>query len=399
MEIEILNDERLRDWCTRLRIPEPGCLALIDAAHRTLQDPQLMHQFTELHVATAQRDEWHRDWSELPMDPYVQQELGERASLFYLLAYMAALPRAEAEYCRRGISADIFDETMADITFYYLEDSEVHGDWRFNQFQWIWRHLSCRLFRLGRLQYILEKFDYGVTAFRRAGSGEILLLADPNRRLRPDGSAEGAGGRPAGGPTWWPVFEQRPDGWFGHPINPYGYALPEPRFLPATEWQPALQRGDTVLEIHIPRGKSLTAEECSSSLRCAGEFFAWQNPENPFRATFCHTWFFTPQLQQMLPPESSIVRFQREFYLFPHPGGPGFLWNFVFGGRYSMQDLAAAPRDTSLRRAVLDRLARGEEIYDLPGVRFHSPEEWGSQPYMRTWDQNPERFTTGLDRP
>jgi hypothetical protein len=35
---------------------------------------------------------------------------------------------------------------------------------------------------------------------------------------------------------------------------------------------------------------------------------------------------------------------------------------------------------------VLDWLEAGGEIFDLPGVRFHPPEEWGSQPYMREWD-------------
>jgi hypothetical protein len=75
-----------------------------------------------------------------------------------------------------------------------------------------------------------------------------------------------------------------------------------------------------------------------------------------------------------------VVRFQREFYLFPFPGGPGFLWNFVFGEKIT--DPAAAPRDTSLRRAVLDWLAAGNELFDLPGVAFHSPDAWGSQPYM-----------------
>jgi hypothetical protein len=31
---------------------------------------------------------------------------------------------------------------------------------------------------------------------------------------------------------------------------------------------------------------------------------------------------------------------------------------------------------------VLDWLNAGEEIYDLAGVMFHGPDEWGTQPYM-----------------
>jgi hypothetical protein len=57
----------------------------------------------------------------------------------------------------------------------------------------------------------------------------------------------------------------------------------------------------------------------------------------------------------------------------------------VFGEKYP--DPFTAPRDTSLRRAVLDWQAQGKEIFDLPGVMFHAPEEWGAQPYMGGWDR------------
>jgi hypothetical protein len=82
------------------------------------------------------------------------------------------------------------------------------------------------------------------------------------------------------------------------------------------------------------------------------------------------------------------VHFQREFYLYPFPGTEGFLWNFVFGGKYP--ERATAPRDTSLRRAVIDWLDRGDEMFDLPGLMFHTPGDWGSQPYMSAWDRDGE---------
>lgn len=390
MEIEILNEERLRAWCARLTIPEAGCQALVETAQAVQSDPQLAQIFATFYESTTIRGEWQRDWTELPADPYAQQVFGKRVSLFYLLAYMAGLPRAEREYQQRGIRMDIFDATLHDITFYYAEDSDVCGDWHFDHFPWLWRHLTCVLFRLGRLQFMLAPFESGVTAFRHSHNGQIILLGDPNLDLRADGHAEGAGEKPSGTQPWRPVFETRPDGWYGHPISPYGCVQPAPRFLPGSEWQPILQRGDTVLDIHIPRGKTLTAEDCSDSFRQAIEFFAWQYPEQVIHASYCHTWFFTPQLQKILPPESSIVRFQREFYLYPFPGRPGFLWTFVFGGKYP--DRTNAPRDTSLRRAVLEWLERGDELFDLPGVMFHKPEEWGRQPYMRAWDAHPETF-------
>ncbi|HMN61277.1 MAG TPA: hypothetical protein PJ988_12975, partial [Anaerolinea sp.] len=211
-----------------------------------------------------------------------------------------------------------------------------------------------------------------------------------------DGCAKGAGKLRLEDPdpqpdglSWQPVFEEDETGWTGHPISPYGWVERQPIRLPRADWALALQAGDTVLDLHIPRKDSFTVEDCRESMRQAYEFFPKQFPEQPFKASYCHTWFFTPQLQQLLPPESNVVRFQREFYLFPYPGGPGFLWAFVFGERY--QNIADAPRDTSLRRAVLAWMEAGRELFDLPGLRFHSPEEWGSQVYMRPWDrEHPE---------
>ncbi len=188
--------------------------------------------------------------------------------------------------------------------------------------------------------------------------------------------------------TWLPIFEETEEGWRGNLVSPYGYALPETVFFSKNKWEIAVKAGSTVLDIHIPRGKDLTPKDLRDSFQQACTFFAQQYPERPIQASYCHTWFFTPQLQEILGPDSSIVRFQREFYLYPFPGGPGFLWSFVFGEKYT--DPATAPRDTTLRRKVLDRLAQGEELFDLPGLMFHGPDDWGTQPYFSAWNRKPD---------
>lgn len=412
MDIEILNLERLDAWGRRLDFPAEATAALQAIASQVLRDAELLSIFTEFHERTARRGEWHRQWSALPEDERVQARLGERTSLFYLLAYMAALPYTEARYRQLGVSMDIFHDTMKDFLFYLGDYYDLHGYWGYAQFAWIWRHLTCELFRLGRLQYILTPFPGGVTAFRRKfkqqgdahisapgstspdADGDLpdldtVLLADPKRALRPDGNAFGIGqfpndDEPLPPEAWKPVFEASPDGWRGHFVNPYGWVHPRPVFLPRTEWDLILQNGDTVLDLHIPRKDPLTVETCGASFRQALEFFARVYPDCPWKALYCHTWFFTAQLQTLLPPDSAIVKFQREFYLYPFPGNIGYLWSFVFGEKYP--DPFTAPRDTSLRRAVLEWLDQGKEIFDLPGVMFHTPEEWGTQPYMSQWD-------------
>jgi len=399
MNIEILNEDRLRYWCRRANIADEAVNELAEIAGQVSGDSILYPIFAAFHEATALRGEWHREWAPLPYDPVVQSVFGERTSMFYVLAYLAALPYTEKEYQRSGIQAQVFDETMSDFGLWMFYIYERTGKWGYDRFMWVWRHLTCQLFRLGRLQYILQDFEESVTAFRHKTTCQVLLLADPKLKLRADGYALGAGqvrfnddqpleDAPDDPQAWQPAFNETTAGWYGNPIAPYGFALKTPVFLPRAEWECLLRQGDPVLEIHIPRYAPFTAEACRDSLRQAYDFFRVHYPQRLFKATFCHTWFFTVQLQQILPPESHIVQFQREFYLFPHPGGPAYLWGFAFSE--TEFDPAKAPRDTALRRGVLDWLAAGKELFDLPGVLFHAPKEWGSQPYMSAWDKDQE---------
>lgn len=390
--IELLVPERLTYWCELVGIPAGALMALQAMAAHVLADQALSAAFQKFHEKTAVRGEWNREWTPLPMDPEVVERCGEGASLYYLLAYLSALPSVWSRYERQGIGMDVFKATMLDFRFYIQDFYDLNGRWGFATFGWIWRHLAVELFRIGRLQYMLMPFPGGVRAFRRktdaAGAGpnrSLVLLADPDMALRDDGYAWGAG-RPNGSEVppederaWRPSFEAAPDGWRGHPVSPQGWVERSPLWLSAEEWELVLEPGDTVLDLHIPRKDTLTAETCGASYAQALDFFGRVFPDRPPRALYCHTWIFTPQLVQFLPETSNLVNFQREFYLYPHAGTAAYLWSFVFG---ASQDFETAPRNTSLRRAVLDWLAGGGEIFDLPGLMFHLPDEWGTQPYF-----------------
>jgi hypothetical protein len=382
MQIELLNPQRLTEWCHKIGLPSAAINALQVVAADVCGDPALRQVFTQFHLQTAIQGQWMREWRDLPFDPAVQASLGERTSLFYLLAYLSALPYTWQRYQELGISEQIFHDTMLDFRFYIEDYADLHGIPGYAQFAWIWRHLAGELFRLGRLQYMLTSFEGGVTALRRRDNGEITLLADPEQPLREDGYACGAGRSEDAPPdenAWYPVFAASPDGWRGQRVHPAGFVEKPVLAFSASTWQLALQKDDPILDLHIPRKDPLNAQTCAASYAQALEFFPRLYPDRLPKALFCHTWMFTPQLQQFLPPESNLVKFQREFYLYPHAGSLGFLWSFVFGEKYP--DRTTAPRDTSLRRAVLDWLEAGGEIFDLPGLMFHPPEAWGTQPY------------------
>lgn len=66
------------------------------------------------------------------------------------------------------------------------------------------------------------------------------------------------------------------------------------------------------------------------------------------------------QLREMLGPQSNLVRFQRQGYLFPLPAELESTLYFIF---WRMKvDPNTAPRDTRLRRAILDHLQAGKPL-------------------------------------
>jgi hypothetical protein len=88
----------------------------------------------------------------------------------------------------------------------------------------------------------------------------------------------------------------------------------------------------------------------------------------------------------MLPPESNIVRWQREGYLLPGDDDAESFLVFTFGS--PTIDLATAPRDTRLRRAVVEHLAGGGQLrcggYLLLRVDLG---RFGAQPYRQASEQ------------
>jgi hypothetical protein len=153
--------------------------------------------------------------------------------------------------------------------------------------------------------------------------------------------------------------------------------------LSAAEWRQVLAKDDPVLNLHIPGGSSLGHAECGESLRRAMEFFPRHFPERPFVAFTCGSWVLDGQLEELLPPTSNMVRFQREVHLFPLGLSPRNLLRQAFDG--VPEDLEKAPRDTALQRAVLDHLDAGKQLSPVGGGCFLLPEdlEWGAEVYRR----------------
>ena len=118
-----------------------------------------------------------------------------------------------------------------------------------------------------------------------------------------------------------------------------------------------VEKGDLIINIHIPSSGPMTQQACEDSFRQAYQWFLPLFPDGvvPFA---CFSWLLSLEHETMLPPESNIRRFMRFFRLYPMDiPVTGNLWR-IFG--IETDNWSLYPRDTSLRRAYGDALDRGQ---------------------------------------
>ena len=352
---------------------------LREAAARVREDGELSRLAWFLHHL------YHRDpmppGPEVFAWPCVCNPLPERAAMIPALVLLAGVPRLWAMHEERGIPNEVTCATLRDIEIWLRHFQRAQGYWGLQNMGWPTNHFSGRLFRIGRLQFMHVKYTGPMRVFTHRQSGRVVALWNGEAKIRRDGYVDGTN-EVFDEQARVPEFALTDEAASGYPIHPLGCVQPEKVTLPLAEWQPALLQGDPVLDIHIPEDGKMDFAECGESLRQAREFFEYYFPERPAAVAFvCGTWFFDAQYRQMLPPTSNIVRFQREFYLHPllsYEREP--LWR-VFG--CVPEDLSAAPRDTALRRGMLDFKQAGGQLRCAGGCCLIEGMAWDGQRYQR----------------
>jgi GNAT-like C-terminal domain/N-acyltransferase N-terminal domain len=320
---------------------------LRDLARRINADPQLRRVTSAAHQRVY---DTNADFSDAMRQ--ADAALGADADLLHALFVLDSIRLVRQRHAARGVPPDIAQAVNRRHAIAWLKDAEQRGhigiaDWMPG---WLRTVASGHLYRLGRLEFLPEPWDYPARAYTHVRTQELVLLAESGQRYTDDGYL-------SGDLTWTSTLIETDDAIIGTPITPCGVALPQPVRLPRAEWQLALGPGDPVLDLHIPAEGALTLDAIRDALMQAEPFFDRYYPNHQFAAYVCSSWLFSPQLETMLASDSNILRWQHEGYLLPSDGGDDDFLTFTFGARSI--DTATAPRDTRLRRAVIAHLERG----------------------------------------
>jgi len=365
--------------CADANLGEATMQILLDLGQRISADPDLRSIASAAHHCVYEIKE---DYTAALHQ--ADTAFGSQADLLHALLVLDSMRLVREKQQARGVPSEIAQAINQRHAVAWLNHAiATRGDVGIPDWMPSWFRTvgSGELYRLGRLEFILQAWDAPFRAYAHRQTHEVIVLAKAGQRYTQDGYLAGSTDT-----AWTASLIETGDALIGVPISPRGYALPNRVRLPRSEWHMVLGQGDDVLDMHVPGEGALTLDVLGDALTQAEAFFDKYYPERPFAAYVCDSWLFGPQLEAMLPKESNIVRWQHEGYLLPgHEDSESFLL-FMFGSRTI--DLASAPQDTRLRRATVTHLASGGVLHSGRYLLLRSDlSRFGTQPYRQASEQ------------
>jgi hypothetical protein len=126
------------------------------------------------------------------------------------------------------------------------------------------------------------------------------------------------------------------------------------------------------LDVHIPGEGPLLPESCEASYTEAAEFFRGLH-EMPTVVFGCYSWLLSPDLDEILKPESNILTFAHRYTLAEAvPDTTHSHITFAFGVS-GVEDFTQLPEHSSLQRALKQRLLEGKCLNLGKGYFVYDP--------------------------
>jgi hypothetical protein len=234
---------------------------------------------------------------------------------------------------------------------------------------WFQLAVDGKLFRIGRLEFELFHNFGGKVCVFEDDRGRRIKLAD-GLSVHKSGMALGSKCFESEEDSWSAELEETEICWKGYPLDHLGLAVRQQKVLPKERWHPVLRCGDPVISIHIPEEGRLQPEAVDEAISNAKEFVKKYYPNYSYKAFVCYSWLLDPQLENLLPQNSNIVKFSRRFEKVTMKSKGNGALDFVFRKTDPEIDISALPERTTLERALKALYLDGCVIHETAGYFF-----------------------------
>ena len=234
---------------------------------------------------------------------------------------------------------------------------------------WSQLYVKGILFTIERLEIqFFGKFSGRAKVYKNQ-SGDVVALAH-DLELHHDGVALGSVHYEDEEGSWTAMVEETVADYVGYPFKENGLVEKHKITLSKSEWTQVLEKGDPVISLHIPPFGKMTPEMIDKTIEETKEFASKYFPEFEYKGFSCHSWLMDPQLDEILNPESNIVKFRQRFKPLTHKSKGQDVFNFIFNKPNMDFDIQDLPEETSLHRALKNHYLSGKAIYEFDGFFF-----------------------------
>ncbi len=272
---------------------------------------------------------------------------------FLLLLALSCIPAGEKAFLRKDLPPEKLYEALDEFDAWSRNCFRNHGVWgvRYdNGFAWIvFRLLPGIVLRFGRLEYNHSLSFPDILVFQHRKNGAYQVLLNGKYEVNKEGKIA-AEGEETNFVTCIPA------GIFGaytaFPVSENGRIEKEKISVDLQEYELILRPGDEVLYMHIPELGSLSLEEVENSFRKAEEFYNKKGSSFHPRGIICTSWLFDPVLQDLLPENANLVRFQKSGFLLPPKGTSCDVIYRVFGVKGEKEGIESTVWQSSLQKVL-----------------------------------------------
>ncbi|MWV47107.1 hypothetical protein GRF59_26270 [Paenibacillus sp. HJL G12] len=393
-EPDLIPRAFLSELFEQYQIPEQTRQRLVRGVEAIEKDDALFHftQFLveELCSARNRCDETHYT----NMTPGCMKQDGELYSFLLLLA--CVVPSMEM-LRKRSVPLTYYEQIPHQPLKLQLEKLVLYGDAKVHDFPWVMNFYTCSIFLLDRFYFIPYRFGDPFTMFRHVHTQDVMALRHAGEEFRSDGQRNGINDVYDRQGCFTSEWLDNGELIMANRMNPMGFVERETTQIMKKEWEPVLQKGDTLLALHIPSGPGYTPDRLKNSMTMAVEFYDQYFPEFSIKGFWSASWLYDTRLSLILDNEkSNIVRVQRQFYNYPTLEGDGMLRHELFGDRNS--DPVRSPGDftTSLQKAAAEYMRTGARFNTLSMIVLKEEiKQIGSMPYIKGADM--EEFHRTVD--
>jgi hypothetical protein len=372
--IPFLEPQFLRDVGLKYLGNDEWTESLLQSSARLQKNPNALRLLWHFHYLVVQNYERH--WMKCYLFPELPI-LEKDSRPFYLLLALSGAFHFGPVHEKLKIPFELLEASIGEIR------TSIQGSIKKKGLVGVAPHysgwwqgfFSGRLYRLGRLTFLQERFHFPYHLFETK-ERDLKVFAIDGQKF----NAQGLSLLPGEKSAWQAEFSETPSEIRGTLISADGFAREKMESFPKSGWQKIANAGEPIVSVHISGGEPMNTEACADSFVRAKSFHEKYFPNDKFPIFTCDTWLLDPQLQKVLKEDSNIVQFQKRFFLAPNPRDSEFVpIRTIFGPQALVVGYENVEHKTSLQKAAAQLKDEGHTLrhgigflpWDRPWQKTH----------------------------